>query len=760
MSIFRVSKLELSNFKGFGASRTTPIEINLDADLVLVMGPNGRGKTSIVEALELVATGGIERRVGAPNEFSMRDFIHRSAHNADNKAEATVSVTWNGESTKDEVTIQHANRGVVSPDPSGPLSQARARDWSATGRMNLLRTTAFLYSDALGAMLGVDLDARKQILESYLPEGTRLRELTSASTPRGEVMQFRDRIAQIQDAVARTKQREVDTARAVEKTATKIASVPVTLTKSGGRTLVVPTSLRRGLDQINGLVGGSSAITNENPETIRKLASDALSMAEQLQQQVEETARSEAPADAERPVILERLRQLEKALGSPDVPGPAALARRHDELGSEANLIAQLAEIERRVAQIRSEQALLWSNDGGSALLDGIGRSPAGTLPLLANLARFRAEDPRPAWWTEAGLPPPNPDQFSKLLARELTRWRDLKAQTDSAEAERAKVSDLLDARRRIDVTAPLLEELQKSWNRHSAGQVLPTRGDGALDKASLLSALESSQTAVPATRPEEEKPAQFRELARVLGDWAGARQQAKDAEDESQTEQAKVRTKTVTALEALAVCLGSLSQKRGGDLSTRMRARAVEARYGKQMDEAMRRVLFGYAHPEHLVENAHARFTDKGHFVVGIKDGDAQTGIASLSRSQLTSVAFSLALAANLGLPDPLLGFVCLDDVSDAFDLDNLAADASILRMLAYGGNGRSSRQLILTNHNDELTDRIVPLLLPPGKRTMRVVQLVGGGVDSDVEIKQWRVQGEHHQGSEAESPMRRFYP
>ena len=79
---------------------------------------------------------------------------------------------------------------------------------------------------------------------------------------------------------------------------------------------------------------------------------------------------------------------------------------------------------------------------------------------------------------------------------------------------------------------------------------------------------------------------------------------------------------------------------------------------------------------------------------------------------------------------------------------------------MLAHGGNERSSRQLILTNHNDELTDRIVPLLLPPANRTMRVVQLVGGGVDSDVEIKQWRVQAEQYQDSEGESPMRRFYP
>jgi hypothetical protein len=110
--------------------------------------------------------------------------------------------------------------------------------------------------------------------------------------------------------------------------------------------------------------------------------------------------------------------------------------------------------------------------------------------------------------------------------------------------------------------------------------------------------------------------------------------------------------------------------------------------------------------------------------------------------------------------LPEPPLGFVCLDDVSDAFDLDNLAADASILRMLAYGGSERARRQLILTNHNDELTDRVVPLLLPPKDRTMRVVQLVDSDASGDVEVKQWRVRREQSQEFTAESPMRRFYP
>lgn len=56
----RLTRLTLSGFRGY----STPQTLNLDADLVVLAGPNGLGKTSIFDAVEFVATGSV-RRLGS-----------------------------------------------------------------------------------------------------------------------------------------------------------------------------------------------------------------------------------------------------------------------------------------------------------------------------------------------------------------------------------------------------------------------------------------------------------------------------------------------------------------------------------------------------------------------------------------------------------------------------------------------------------------------------------------------------------------------
>lgn len=55
----RLLELKVSNFRGFGG---TDVSINLNADLVLIFGPNGFGKTSLTEAVEWLFYGTTKRR--------------------------------------------------------------------------------------------------------------------------------------------------------------------------------------------------------------------------------------------------------------------------------------------------------------------------------------------------------------------------------------------------------------------------------------------------------------------------------------------------------------------------------------------------------------------------------------------------------------------------------------------------------------------------------------------------------------------------
>lgn len=52
--ITRVKSLALTNFRGFVGDN---LLVNTDADIVFLNGPNGVGKTSLVDALCLVLTG-------------------------------------------------------------------------------------------------------------------------------------------------------------------------------------------------------------------------------------------------------------------------------------------------------------------------------------------------------------------------------------------------------------------------------------------------------------------------------------------------------------------------------------------------------------------------------------------------------------------------------------------------------------------------------------------------------------------------------
>ncbi|RYD84779.1 MAG: hypothetical protein EOP84_04570, partial [Verrucomicrobiaceae bacterium] len=77
----RITRLKVSNFRSIRGT----IDVNLDAPVVLIHGPNGSGKTSILSAIELALTGQVSsfERSGAR---SLSDLVHR------NEREATVDV--------------------------------------------------------------------------------------------------------------------------------------------------------------------------------------------------------------------------------------------------------------------------------------------------------------------------------------------------------------------------------------------------------------------------------------------------------------------------------------------------------------------------------------------------------------------------------------------------------------------------------------------------------------------------------------------
>src|ERR1700744_76463 len=69
--MIRLLELTIQNFRGFGP---THVPIRLDADLTLLFGPNGHGKTSFAEAVEWLFYDATKRRQRGEN-YSRSEYV-------------------------------------------------------------------------------------------------------------------------------------------------------------------------------------------------------------------------------------------------------------------------------------------------------------------------------------------------------------------------------------------------------------------------------------------------------------------------------------------------------------------------------------------------------------------------------------------------------------------------------------------------------------------------------------------------------------
>jgi hypothetical protein len=199
----RLIELSVRNFRGFGA-KVPPI--NLDADLVLLFGPNGHGKTSFAEAIEWLFYGTTKRRQRG-EEFSRAEYAGTFANvHGHTPTEVSLKVCFHGQDTV-------LSRRLGDRETSTTFVNGQPSDFSSIGLLpqeahypvvaqHGLQT--FVHSkpkdrrDAICAALGLEeLTSLKSSLESArasfqrsppasVTDGRkRLRELTPglASTP-------------------------------------------------------------------------------------------------------------------------------------------------------------------------------------------------------------------------------------------------------------------------------------------------------------------------------------------------------------------------------------------------------------------------------------------------------------------------------------------------------------------------------------------------------------------------------------------------
>lgn len=744
-SPLRVRRLALSRFKAYTGSAEQPVSIDIDnADIVLIVGANGRGKTSVVEALELAITGEYQSRIDLDKvdknstENTYHDLIHADGV-AMGSAErcATVFVDW--------ASVEGAPLGTekvtIETDklvPAGPLHERRKTPGFDLTRV---RATTLFYAESIHGMLGGNHNARRMLFDAFLgdlPEVKTLAEqIKNHLVPliedgKNVVVAAR---ADVNDATRRAAAAAEDLERAWSST----FGARISLVKAGGKWSEL--NLKRGLATMGKQL--DVEITGVPLDDLRSLERETEQRA--AHDREDQFAAAGGPALMAWTRVRQALMDYERASqGGPDL-ADLTLDTVERELDEVTRAVEESTEQEK---SLREQIAQIWSTaefDGP----DGHQRLSTGTLPLLLLLAR-----PEGATVASTLGLVPDPDALASQTAHERARLVTLRSEL---EQEQKRVLHGTKRRRDIEAQQRLLfarGELMEAWSDATSGDPVPSDVAGRLDREPIKTRVERQlgrQTSTP----------DWSRLAQAFGRLGDANEERESAEKAA--EDSPASSDALSQLKALAEVASNLASDKAG-LYTSVRARLSRGLFQRKFNEVTRAVLATYDHHDRVRRGLNVDFSSDGALQVRVKKDGAHpslaTGPSSLSRSQLISVSFALAIAANLGQEQPPIGFICLDDIADALDVDNLAAEATLLRRLAYSSDAR--RQIIITSHNRELTDRLVPLLLPPPGRKMRVVEVTErrDGDLSEVYPEVFKVQSDKQESWTGQSPLKAILP
>lgn len=659
----RIKQLTVKGFKGF----RDEVTLDLDADVVLLVGKNGRGKTSVVEAIEAIVCGPSRVHGGSGTD----DLVHRGEDTAILRASFLAEY---GDEQHD-VTI---TRGGT--DPGSLIDQRTGTEWHRWrgDRVRQLQALAFLYADNLGlAASGLDLGM-------LVPETEVVGQLAADA---------RELSASVQGLLSEAKAAEAQRRAAVQS---RVAALRVVEERAAALGLTVKLA-----------TATTEAKKPDRAALDARLAPDAASPPEwgALAAAAQEVARTIRAGTTSPNTSLQGLR--DDVAGIRSATGASVLPLADDGAAARlASLTAELAQGDAEVAALmaRRDTILRRPNTSGDEVA-------TGEVPLLRSLIALGPEGVRGVLG-DAGMELRgkwDAERMGMLVAARLTARKDAEDTALAAATELSSKRALREelARAQTPAVRDAVARVIAAWPTAVGGE--PPIQDGKLDllaATTLLTDATSSTVRAEALRWED--------LARALD--GVARLPPPDGPPKAERQQLSERKDALDAL---------WSPRPDGTtaLSHHLRHAFALPRFRDPTVRTMRGLLGCYRFGDGFAEQVGI----DDDFQVRVGSAGRRSSFRSLSRSQQAAVATTQALALNLALPDPPIGFVCIDDLSDSFDLGNLTAGSLLLRTVAYGPETQR-RQILLSSHDELVTERLIPLLLPPAERSMKVVELIDG--------------------------------
>ncbi|MDQ0285652.1 energy-coupling factor transporter ATP-binding protein EcfA2 [Desulfofundulus luciae] len=115
---------------------------------------------------------------------------------------------------------------------------------------------------------------------------------------------------------------------------------------------------------------------------------------------------------------------------------------------------------------------------------------------------------------------------------------------------------------------------------------------------------------------------------------------------------------------------------------------------------------------------------------------------LSALSTGQKAQLGLAMILGLNYSL-NRYIGhnIIALDDVTTAFDMAQLPRTAALIRQIAYASDEEFGRQVFIVSHHEDLTNRLLDFLIPPEGRKMRILNFVNWTPNNGPVIEQREV-------------------
>jgi len=226
-------------------------------------------------------------------------------------------------------------------------------------------------------------------------------------------------------------------------------------------------------------------------------------------------------------------------------------------------------------------------------------------------------------------------------------------------------------------------------------------------------------------------------ELGAIFNDWSELEIQ-KQIDDKNATDIEKIKLAENLIIGAIAIC----KQEAGARSQLLSIIGVIPKAELEQLVQNMNNLLASFHFPEDFLPiSLENNGTDKSP-KWGFKT-HSNVNFEDLSTGQKSQLAICWTINLNLALTDQLghsvIGF---DDFTTSLDMNQMIPAAVLLRKLAYANNDASwKRQVIVTSHHEDLTNRLLDFLLPPSGKSMKVIQFEDWSVTKGPSFKCYNV-------------------